>query len=176
MQKEIILTDRNIDWYWGEKMHCVLLFIALLLSGNALAEEVYPQGCRPVAIKEDIAKLTVAKPALMMVHNLSSGDLWITHPVSEPNAGAGFSSRIQAGNWSALVMSDKIFELSCVESMPGHEQQIPCRDVIAVCQWDKVKLSTEQASSTYWAGEDMGLSPLMAYLSRCGFSLTLEAQ
>lgn len=114
--------------------------------------------------------LSTKKPLLVMIHNLSSTDLWITHPVSEPSASAGWSSRLQAGNWSALALDKESFELSCIESKPGHEQQVPCMGVISVCRWPVVTMP-KQASGTFWAGEDMSLSALAEHLGGRGFGL-----
>ena len=140
----------------------------LLLTWNANAEEIFPNGCTPLVVTGELVALPAAKTTITMVHNLSNMDLWITHPVSEPNASAGWSSRLQAGNWSALALNDEAFELSCIESSPGHEQQTPCSAVVAVCQWTASKMPNNSAG-TYWAGEDMPLAPLIAYIKRRGF-------
>src|SRR5690606_917703 len=108
-------------------------------------------------------------------YNSSQTDLWITHPVSDPSAGAGWSSRLEAGNWSALALDKKKFELSCIESRPGHEQQIPCTGMIAVCEWPTVRIP-EQAKGTFWAGENMTLAALTAYLGGRGFKLPASTQ
>ena len=82
---------------------------------------------------------------------------------------------MHAGNWSALVLDGEKFELSCIESRPGHEQQVACSAVLAVCQWPASTLP-EKASGSYWAGEDMALSPLTAYIKRHGFVLSAATQ
>jgi hypothetical protein len=66
-------------------------------------------------------------------------------------------------------MNDKRFELSCVESRPGHEQQLSCAGVLAVCAWEKVSMPDNAKHGTAWAGEDMGLVALTAYVHRMGF-------
>jgi hypothetical protein len=119
----------------------------------------------------DQVVIPAAKPTVTMIHNLSSADLWITHPVSDPGASAGWSSHLQAGNWSALVMDGKAFELSCIESKPGHEQQVSCAAVLAVCQWPAKGLP-QKSTGTYWIAEDMAMSPLIAYMKRQGFVIS----
>jgi hypothetical protein len=111
-----------------------------------------------------------------MIHNLSHLDLWITHPLSEPNASAGWSTRLQAGHWSALALDKKAFDLSCIESRPGHEQQVPCAGLLSICQWPNVKASnggkgTGTGTGTFWAGEDLPLSALMAHVGSRGFKV-----
>ena len=102
-----------------------------------------------------------------MIHNLSTIDLWITHPVTEASANAGWSSRLQGGNWSALALDKESFELSCIESRPGHEQQVPCAGLLAACQYSPVKMPKAEAG-TFWAGEDMALSALKAHVGSRG--------
>jgi hypothetical protein len=108
---------------------------------------------------------------IVMIHNLSNGELWITHPVKNASASAGWSSQLESGNWAALAYNGKAFTLSCVESKPGHEQQIPCSGVIGVCLWSNVKMP-EKATGTFWAGENMKLSVLKAYIARRGFVIS----
>lgn len=150
------------------------LFIIMVLcqSTFAHAKDVYPKGCTPLVLHDPIALLSNKKPIVMMLHNLSDNDLWITHPTKNPGAQAGFSSLLQAGKWSALALTaaQKSFPLMCIESKPGHEQQISCADVMAVCQWQNSTLP-QAASGNYWAGENMDLLPLKAYIERIGFIL-----
>ena len=149
-----------------------LLSILLFMVGFGLhAQEIFPEGCVPFVVENDLVTLSTEKPAIVMMHNLSTMDVWITHTVQKTGAGAGWSSRVQAGNWSALVLRSKAFKLSCIESRPGHEQQIPCSGVLAVCKWPNVSIP-EKMSGTFWAGEDMSLSPLKAYIERRGFVLS----
>lgn len=151
--------------------HYVWFVFYVLFSSIAAAKEVLPEGCKAMPVKGDVALLRASKPTLVMIHNISDTELWVTHPVSEPTASAGFSSRLEVDHWSALMLQDSSFELSCIESKPGHEQQVACTHVIAVCQWPEVKTSEERTNQTYWAGENMTLSALNAYLGRSGFEL-----
>ena len=159
----------------GGSMKYILSIILMLGAVNTYAEEIFPAGCTPLVVHDELLKLVADKPALVMVHNLSKIDLWITHPVSDPSASAGWSSRLQAGNWSALALDKKSFELSCIESRPGHEQQAPCGGLLAVCQWSDVS-APKAESGTFWAGEDLTLSALMAHVGSRGFILPAPAQ
>ena len=159
-------------------MKYVVSGLAMLLGlivVNAFAGEIFPTGCKPIMVHEELVKLSTDKPALIMIHNLSNLDLWVTHPVTEPNSSAGWSSRLQAGNWSALALDKKSFELSCIESRPGHEQQVPCAGLLAACQWSTVTMPKKE-SGTFWAGEDMELSALTAHVDSRGIVLTAPAQ
>lgn len=146
------------------------LGLFLLASLGYSQNESILKTCKPVKVADETVFLSAKKPLIMMIHNLSNTDLWITHPVSEPSASAGWSSRIQAGKWSALALDKDNFELSCIESRPGHEQQVPCHSVISVCRWSKVTMPS-QAENTYWAGENMKLASLLEHLGGKGFEL-----
>lgn len=156
-------------------MKYILSMLLVLLAANACAEEIFPAGCKPIMVQDEFVKLSAEKPLIVMIHNLSKVDLWITHPVSESNANAGWSSRLQGGNWSALALDKKSFELSCIESRPGHEQQVPCAGLLAACEWVPVT-TPKTESGTFWAGEDMALSALTAHVGSRGFVLPTPGQ
>lgn len=148
-----------------------LMFLVLFtLSFIVNAEDLAPTTCEPVVVKDESVVLKAKDPLLVLIHNVSQNDLWITHPVSEPSASAGWSSHLEAGNWSALAVDKESFELSCIESKPGHEQQVPCAGVITICDWTAVK-TPEQVKGTFWASENASLATLMSQLVGRGFKL-----
>jgi hypothetical protein len=149
-------------------MRFVFSILLILFIGGARAEEQNILSCKPIRLKGESTLLSTKKPLLMMIHNLSDADLWITHPVSEASANAGWSSRLQAGNWSALALDISSFELSCIESKPGHEQQVPCSGVISICRWPVTM--PKKSPGTYWAGENMALAGLLGHLGTNGFT------
>ena len=152
----------------------LLIPLGLALTHNAYADEVFPAACKPLVIKGESVKLHSETPRIVMLHNLSVLDLWVTHPVSEGD-NAGLSSRLQTGLWSALALDNTSFELSCIESRPGHEQQVSCEQNLALCEWP-ITSQPENTQGVFWAGENMPLTALTAYISRRGFGLPSQAQ
>lgn len=147
-----------------------LIIGALWISFSCYgAEEGFPPDCHGLVVRNESIMLHTKEPIIVLLHNQSGNDLWITHPVSEPNASAGWSSRLEAGNWSALTLDKENFELSCIESKPGHEQQIPCAEMLNVCEWS-LKMPTEERG-TFWAGENMSLNAILAHLEGRGYKL-----
>jgi hypothetical protein len=145
------------------------IIIACFFALPALAEEKFPARCQAVAVKDAALMLKTAKPpVLILLHNLANTELWITHP----DANAASSSKLQSGHWSALTLQDKSFELNCVESRPGHEQQVPCAGVLGACTWNGVKIPEGEAG-TYWAAENMLLAALKAHIGGRGFVLPI---
>jgi hypothetical protein len=152
------LKEANMTYLFSTLMLVTSLF---LVPASALwAKEALPSyaACKPISVKKDPFIVGSDKPVLLLIHNVSSSELWLTHP-SDKGVSAGWSSQIQGGNWSALVLNKKSFALQCIESQPGHEQQVPCIGLITVCQWTKdVKFASP---NTAWAGENKPLKELM---------------
>lgn len=150
-------------------MKRVFTLLLLVMSAAVSAEDSVPALCQPITVQEESVMLKTKQAEMVLIHNLSSSDLWITHPVTDPGASAGWSSRLDAGNWSALMVDKESFELSCIESKPGHEQQVPCASVITLCEWSGVKIPA-QTTGTFWVGENMLLPSLIAHVSARGFT------
>ncbi len=142
----------------------------LILSASVLAESTAPVGCQPIAFKGESVTIQAKKNKLVFINNLSKSDLWITHPVTDPSASAGWTTRLQAGNWSALAVNQGPFVLNCIESKPGHEQQVQCEGAISACQFKDVK-SPADGQSTFWVAEDMALPALTTAVGGRGFVL-----
>ncbi|KTC91398.1 hypothetical protein OQJ18_12835 [Fluoribacter dumoffii] len=157
-------------------MRSLIFLCCSLWAFGVAAESTLPAGCQAIAVQGESVTLKAKKSSLIFIHNLASTDLWITHPVTNPSASAGWTTRLQAGNWSALSLNKGPFALNCIESKPGHEQQVPCEGLIAVCKWKGVKIPAKDKSSTFWAAEDMSLSALTAAVGARGFVIPVSKQ
>lgn len=154
-------------------MRVLVIWSFLLWSAFVVAaESTLPAGCQAVTVQGEAVTVPAKKNSLVFIHNLTAVDLWITHPVSDPGASAGWTSRLQGENWSALSLEKGPFVLNCTESRPGHEQQVPCEGAIAVCKWKKIKFP-ENAKGVFWAAENMSLSALTAAVGARGYILPL---
>ena len=152
-------------------MKVIVLCMVMMVSWGVYAEEPFPYECNIMSIPHGTVTLPEGAPSLILIHNLSEMDLWVTHPISEPSgASAGWSTRLQSKHWSAFAQGSKVFELSCVESKPGHEQQVPCSGALAACQWLGVK-TTDKQPPPFWAGENLALPELLSHLEQRGFKL-----
>lgn len=148
-------------------MRLVVFFCLLISTIMAHAEIAAPKGCQSIAIQGEGVTLQAKKYTLVFINNMSETDLWITHPVTGQSESGGWTSRLQAGNWSALAVDQGPFLLNCIESKPGHEQQVPCEKAIGACEMKGVK-RPDGAQGKYWAGEDMSLSALTTSLEAKG--------
>lgn len=160
-------------------MRFFFVFLAFFYFNPAVAEihstEMFPAACKAFAIKGDNINIPSGSLRVFMVHNLSAFDVWITHPASDENFDPGWSSRLQGNQWSALALDTQSLVLNCVESRPGHEQQVSCEQALAACEWP-ITSRPEHAHGVFWAGENMTLSALKAYIGRHGFELPSQAQ
>ena len=149
-----------------------VFFCFFLLSSLAWAESTLPVGCQAVKVQGESVKLTFEKSKLAFVHNLTNTDLWVTHSGASYNTDSSWAGRLQAGNWSALVVDKPPFILNCIESRPGHEQQVPCEGAIAVCLWLGVDVSDKQdGQGALWTEEDKSFSALTAAVGARGLVL-----
>lgn len=153
-------------------MKSIVLSMLMMISWGVYAEEPFPFECKGMSIPHGTVTLPEGAPSLILIHNLSEMDLWVTHPISEPSgASAGWSTRIQSKHWSAFAQGSKAFTLSCIESKPGHEQQVPCSGALAACQWSGMESTDKQSAPPFWAGENMLLPELLSHLEQRGFKL-----
>lgn len=139
---------------------------------NCYAIEQFPTGCNPIQIKEDVA-LSVKKTTLLMLHNLSDADLWVIHPAKKTGGSEEWSTHFTADHWGALVLDQSAYQLTCIESRPGHEQQVSCQDSLAICEWPSVTLPKD-IKGTFSPGENKILPQLIAYLGRQGYGFQTE--
>jgi hypothetical protein len=138
-----------------------LLIIGLLLTKLAIAAPMLPKHCSAIAVQGELLKLQSKKRTLVFIHNTTTMDLWITHLAEKAEVPGDWTSKLQANHWSAIVVPKGSFSLQCIESRPGHEQQVPCEGVIGACRWKKAKIPPGNEAVI---GEDMGLAALEAVI------------
>jgi hypothetical protein len=138
------------------------------------AAEFLPAGCVPIVV-EQLIQFPADKPGLMMIHNLSTTTIWLIPETPPTDPDANWNSALARGHWSALNLDNNSLALHCIESKPGHEQEIPCGERIAVCQWIP-SAHPDKPKGIFWAGENQALTPLIAYLGRQGFILPSSPQ
>lgn len=150
-----------------------LLLGISLFSLRGFGAATVPEGCQALAVQGEMAVLSAKHTKLVFIHNVSDSDLWLTHPQKDVGASAGWTSRVQADHWSALALDQVSFELSCIESRPGHEQAAPCEGLISVCQWRGAKMP-KMGQGTFWVAEDLSLQELTAAVGGRGYILPVH--
>lgn len=143
--------------------------MSFLVTNIYAGGSIMPPLCKPVMVDKAELNLTAKKPALVLIYNHSNSELWLSHPVKNIGASAGWTSQLESQKWSALALNKKDFKLTCIESKPGHEQEVSCQGLVTVCKWPNQE--SEKSKGTYWAGENMSLPALKSYLGDRGFKL-----
>lgn len=154
----------------GNPMKLLVSLSLLCFAVAGFAESTLPAGCQALAVQGETVTIKAKDARLIFIHNITAHDLWITHPVANSGVSAGWTSRLEGGKWSALALDKPPFIIGCIESKPGHEQQIPCEGSIAMCHWPQVSVPDGQQGS-FWAAENMSLSALTAAVGGRGFVL-----
>ena len=74
--------------------------------------------------------------------------------------------KLAPAHWAALELSsaelnDKTLQFHCVESRPGHEQEVSCQGMLKACRWQNFKDSKERRSGEgiFWAGVNLNSLP-----------------
>lgn len=147
------------------KISSTLLF--LMIIHNVFAVDLMPAHCKPIHLLHQKFKNPQKKNVIFMIHNFSDTHIWITHPQENKEMSAGWNSYLEAKNWSALALSRPSFKIRCIESKPGHEQEISCDRVLNACKWPVVH--NHPTVGAFWAGENMSLAALSGYLTQRGF-------
>jgi hypothetical protein len=143
------------------------LFIAIsLISCNANNTKFsFPQNCDESGFEFQGSSVILnpgskQKQSLYLICNTSDSDFWLTHPVKDPSASAGWNSDIDPGNWSAFTVNMPDFELTCTKSGQGSLDTLPCKRVIKMCRITKPVFKPDM-NGNYWVSEDKPLEAVI---------------
>lgn len=100
---------------------------------------------------------------IYLLHNTSKSTfLWLNHEVQNPNASAGWGSKLKAGNWSAIMVSQPKFKLACAETVDNKITNIPCDNLLEVCRINNFENKGEAVDgTTYWIFENSSFPALV---------------
>ncbi|WP_367608054.1 hypothetical protein [Legionella sp. W05-934-2] len=151
----------------------VQILLAMLTLTQVYAIEL-PKNCHLVGIKSENLKLKTEKDRVILIHNISDSDIYLSHVSSnDPGAQAGWTSRVDKNKWSALKLGKMEIRFQCVEVKPGHEQQISCQNILSVCRVAPIE-QPKNGNGSYWVTENQTLSNMLEAVSSRGFQLTAD--
>ena len=103
---------------------------------------------------------------LFMIYNRSPTTIWLDHLIEQRSASAGWGSQLEPKHWSAIIISDALFYLSCnYKIASGEIKRLNCAKAVMVCHMNNIKIKNQQSmNSNFWVGENMPLEKLMPYL------------
>lgn len=135
----------------------LLLFLGLSHYCFATAS-YYPRGCTPKTVKfyGDYAVLNnVAadqKFRVYVFYNTSYYPVSFQHLPPDKKVSSGLPSTLEPSHWSALLVEQDNFVLSCSDK-GGYDYALPCHEVVRVCELavSPVMLSSQ---GEYWISEN----------------------
>lgn len=159
------------------------IFLGLLMftiSASSSAQDVNLQayGCHQSGLSFTNQGLTLTgqtgQPSqrLYLMQNKTGTPVIVNHPQKE-NAGAkaGWETKIDSGQWSALLVNKPSFALSCISRYGETDNIVPCAIVLMVCQLPHVIVSQkDQVGGAYWVAENMTLNRVLFSLQQRGIS------
>lgn len=134
----------------------------------------FPGGCKPAGFSFKGDNLVLKTGAgeeqdLYLLHNISGKPLMLNHPVRNPGASAGWASEIGPGNWSAIAMNIREFELSCAYSGAGEYESAPCAKALEACGFANAVFPSDLTGS-FWVSEDQKQDALLGEIKSRGIS------
>lgn len=151
-------------------MSVLVTTLAWFTHGYAVNES----SCTPVPIKkvgDDIILLVNPPPKTSLVYfftNHGEKSMFIDHPSSR-GAGAGWSSYLRPGHWSALALNKSNFTVHCSTIEPGKVITLDCSNMLSVCTPKNPTLTTP-LKGNYWLVEDKKWEVFVKALESKGIS------
>ena len=151
-------------------------FLALIFSIGCNAQNkssIYPEGCEANGYKFSGKELVLNSGGgenlnLFLIYNVSEGTVYMNHePKDDPGASAGWSTELDAGNWTAVSQSTPEFSFTCGKLVPGKFDEIACIGVLKVCKY-KDALFSKGAEGSYWVAENKPLNDLLGAIKTQG--------
>lgn len=150
------------------------IFLSLLIS--CLSLQTYASNtfhCTPLTLQPEnntIVLPGVDQPRttkLYFFKNISPKSLWIDHPVAKPSASAGWSTYLQPGRWSVLLLNRKNFAINCSVILPGVVETKNCAKTLAICTPKNAAYESKRKGS-YWLTEDSSWDETFNVLKKRG--------
>lgn len=147
------------------KLLLVFIFLILNLCSNlVLAKEYLPTGCQAVALQGmNIDSIPTTKK-LYFFHNISGKEIWLANRQS-PKLTVG----MQPEAWNILYAPQQPLSWRCIQVETGHEQQVACQEVMALCEWAAQAPDSLNTKSASWLVENQSILVAKAYLQRMGW-------
>ena len=108
-------------------------------------------------------------PQLLWLTNTSRQAVIIDMVNKHPSASAGWSSKIDPQNWSAMLQQKSRFALQCFTA-DGKYRHIDCGNMISAC-WMPVKAAKKVLNGNYWVSENRSMQGTYENIDHRGFYL-----
>ncbi|MDP3560282.1 MAG: hypothetical protein Q8R79_08060 [Legionellaceae bacterium] len=140
------------------------------MSIGGHAAQPLPNHCTPIVIEGEFLSFDTQKPGVFLLHNISNYQVWLTRVNTHEEQQ---SSELSPDKWTTIVIKDRKLEYQCIESSPGHEQEMPCQLMLMACQWSKGSIPSTVTHSML-ALENETLAQTRSILGSRGFHLDVQ--
>lgn len=153
-----------------------ITFVSLFCFIGLATAEVpisFPQGClnKGYGLHKKHVRLNPEKtnepagPRVYLFYNRSNERILLNHPVHDPGASAGWSSVIAPQHWSAMMLKQKKFDISCRQFEQKYQTVVvSCAHVLQVCYFPKIAAKNKNMlSGDYWIAENLATSRQLIY-------------
>ena len=148
-----------------KKLHFIIIsFILTSMSGLVLAKEYLPRGCQAVALQGMTMDSLASSEKLYFFHNISGKEIWLANRQS-PKLTVGMKPQ----EWNVLFTPAQALSWRCIQVEKGHEQQVACQEVLALCEWSVEPPESLTTKTALWLIENQSITESKAYLQRMGW-------
>jgi hypothetical protein len=142
------------------------LTITLIAKAGCSTPVIFPQGCLPTGFSFLDKQVILTGPMqqqqqVYLLRNNSREPIYLDHPADYPGtASAGWMSRLDPGQWSALAVDKPRFTWTCQRAGMAFLDYVACRDVLQICQFAQLKTNADNTGE-YWIASNTTLSKLL---------------
>ena len=150
------------------KSNWISLAIALLLSVVSYADSQVrlPANCINTDViyrqgRVILHAINNHKPQLYFFFNKSDYLLMLNHEDPHPSASAGWGSSLRPRHWSAFMVTQPRFSLTCATMRKQKVQPLSCHGVLVACYFKNFIDQGHLSSGTIWIAENLLYSDLI---------------
>lgn len=161
-------------------MKSKIIMAAVLFPVATFALAKFPTQCRVSGLKYSHADISLfsqhtSYPRLYVFENAGAHPIWLNH--SDKNKGgmdAGWASQLFPHHWSALLVTQRRFDLTCQTQTKSHGMvTVPCKKVLRACQFSEFT-SKNPVGGGYWVAESVPYRALESRIRARGFTLPVK--
>jgi hypothetical protein len=152
----------------------LFLTLFVILGLNQLALAISCLSARSQIENNKIILLGSAEHHASQIYffkNTSRQSVFIDHVKQNPGASAGWSSYLRPYHWSALVLNQKNFTVSCVMIQPGKVIPLNCSRTLFICSPQNI-IPRLPLKGNYWLVEDKPWNLFLRQLVKQGVKFT----
>lgn len=149
------------------------LFLLGALSATTVFAEKLPPNCEDFNIKFEDQKVWLHtnlgnNSEVYLLQNKQKFPIILNHEKRQPNASAGWGSKLDVGHWSAMMVSQNDFSLVCANAKDQEHgwKTLACDQVLTACRITEFTDHGDNRGATFWLAENGTYPQIMAELQK----------